>query len=123
MATLWFGCTPIVYFLIRSSPTPLEVQEMPGTHLYLIVHLDSIEVGQNPQIVHFFGKTCTVRRSDGAIITASIPPYPIIMYSYCEKGDWENAVRLCRFVKVREPPVPLLLIGPHSVVVFGCNGH
>lgn len=57
------------------------------------------DFGNNPRIASFFGKTCTVRRTDGARIVTGVSPYPLMLYSSTLKGDWENAVRLCRFVK------------------------
>jgi intraflagellar transport protein 80 len=57
------------------------------------------EFGKNPQIAHFFGKTCTVRRTDGARVATGVSPYPLMLFAATLRGDWENAVRLCRFVK------------------------
>jgi len=59
----------------------------------------STDFGKNPHIQHFFGKTCTVRRTDGALVATLVSPYPLMLYDAAEKSDWENAVRLCRFVK------------------------
>eukprot|EP01119_Soliformovum_irregulare_P002458 TRINITY_DN12704_c0_g1_i1.p1 TRINITY_DN12704_c0_g1~~TRINITY_DN12704_c0_g1_i1.p1 ORF type:complete len:529 (-),score=125.67 TRINITY_DN12704_c0_g1_i1:3-1562(-) len=59
----------------------------------------STELGTNPQIVDFFGKTCVVRRTDGALISFSVTPYPLMLYAFEEKGDWNSSIRLCRFVK------------------------
>ncbi|PRP82583.1 hypothetical protein PROFUN_04888 [Planoprotostelium fungivorum] len=60
---------------------------------------NTLDFGKDPHITSFFGKTCTVRRTDGASLTTSVTIYPLMLYEYCEKGDYEKAVRLCRFVK------------------------
>ena len=41
----------------------------------------------------------TVRRVDGRVATLSISPYPALLYDCSENGQWEKAIRLCRFVK------------------------
>lgn len=78
------------------------------------------------QFSTFFGSRVTVRRADGALVTASVNLYPPVLYvfglpglrvamwlhGFLTKGDacptryefvggrrWEEAVRLCRFVK------------------------
>merc|ERR1711988_1875860 len=40
-----------------------------------------------------------VRRSDGAIVTFSVSPYPAMLERFCSAADWEPALRLCRYVK------------------------
>ena len=41
----------------------------------------------------------TVRRKDGANAIIGVSPYPILLFDFCEKGKWEKAMKLCRFVK------------------------
>jgi intraflagellar transport protein 80 len=60
----------------------------------------SSEFGKNPHLVHFLGKTCTVRRTDGTLVATPVSPYPLLLFEYREKNDWESCVRLCRFVQV-----------------------
>ncbi len=62
----------------------------------------SSEFGKNPHLVHFLGKACTVRRTDGTLVTTPVSPYPLLLFEYREKNDWESCVRLCRFVQDRE---------------------
>ena len=62
----------------------------------------SLEFGKNPQILHFLGKTCTVRRTDGTVVATPVSPYPLLLYEYRDKNDWESCVRLCRFVQDQE---------------------
>eukprot|EP00163_Fabomonas_tropica_P033271 TRINITY_DN8656_c0_g1_i1.p1 TRINITY_DN8656_c0_g1~~TRINITY_DN8656_c0_g1_i1.p1 ORF type:complete len:654 (+),score=157.92 TRINITY_DN8656_c0_g1_i1:218-2179(+) len=56
-------------------------------------------MGKNPHLVSFVGTHCTFRRTDGALVSASVSPYPAILYEHSDKGEWDHAVRLCRFVK------------------------
>ncbi|XP_065889257.1 intraflagellar transport protein 80 homolog isoform X3 [Dysidea avara] len=57
------------------------------------------EFVKNPQIVHFLGNQCTLRRTDGALITTSISPFPGLLHEYANSSKWNEAIRLCRFVK------------------------
>ena len=41
----------------------------------------------------------SVRRSDGAVVTYATSPYPAMLEGFCAKGEWEPALRLCRYVK------------------------
>ncbi len=61
----------------------------------------STECGKTCVIAHFSEKIISIRRSDGALVTNSVAPYPLMLYEFIEKSDWENSVRLCRFVKDR----------------------
>ncbi|XP_054061456.1 intraflagellar transport protein 80 homolog isoform X3 [Rissa tridactyla] len=60
---------------------------------------DASEFSKNPQIVHFVGNQITIRRADGSLIHLNISPYPAILHEYVSSSKWEDAVRLCRFVK------------------------
>ncbi|XP_075617761.1 intraflagellar transport protein 80 homolog isoform X3 [Balearica regulorum gibbericeps] len=60
---------------------------------------DASEFSKNPQIVHFVGNQTTIRRADGSLIHLNISPYPAILHEYVSSSKWEDAVRLCRFVK------------------------
>lgn len=52
-------------------------------------------------ILGFFGTQCLVRRMDGALChVAGISPYPVILMEVLKKKQADEAVRLCRFVKV-----------------------
>ena len=57
------------------------------------------EFGKNPQLVNFAGTHCTFRRMDGALVSATVSPYPAVLYEHCDKNEWDAAVRLCRYVK------------------------
>ncbi|KAL5476125.1 hypothetical protein EMCRGX_G026033 [Ephydatia muelleri] len=57
------------------------------------------EFAKNPQLLSFTGNHCSLRRSDGALITTSIPPFPAILHQHASVGKWQLATHLCRFVK------------------------
>lgn len=59
------------------------------------------EFSKNPQIVGFVGSQVTIRRADGSLIHNNISPYPAILHEYANSSKWEDAIRLCRFVKVK----------------------
>ncbi|XP_054838571.1 intraflagellar transport protein 80 homolog isoform X4 [Eublepharis macularius] len=60
---------------------------------------DASEFSKNPQIVSFVGSQITIRRADGSLIHMNISPYPAILHEYVSSSKWEDAIRLCRFVK------------------------
>lgn len=60
---------------------------------------EASEFGKNPQILQFVGNHVMIRRADGSIVSTTISPYPAILHSYVQSGRWDDAVRLCRFVK------------------------
>uniref|UniRef100_A0A6I8NS05 Intraflagellar transport 80 n=1 Tax=Ornithorhynchus anatinus TaxID=9258 RepID=A0A6I8NS05_ORNAN len=60
---------------------------------------DASEFSRNPHIVCFVGNQVTIRRADGSLVHISISPYPAILHEYVSGSKWEEAVRLCRFVK------------------------
>ncbi|XP_039345248.1 intraflagellar transport protein 80 homolog isoform X3 [Mauremys reevesii] len=60
---------------------------------------DASEFSKNPQIVRFVGNQATIRRADGSLIHLNVSPYPAILHEYVSSSKWEDAVRLCRFVK------------------------
>uniref|UniRef100_A0A8D0B0J4 Intraflagellar transport protein 80 homolog n=1 Tax=Salvator merianae TaxID=96440 RepID=A0A8D0B0J4_SALMN len=64
-----------------------------------IYEKDASEFSKNPQIVSFIGSQVTIRRADGSLIHISIPPYPALLHEYVNNSKWDDAIRLCRFVK------------------------
>ncbi|XP_065412960.1 intraflagellar transport protein 80 homolog isoform X2 [Chrysemys picta bellii] len=60
---------------------------------------DASEFSKNPHIVRFVGNQVTIRRADGSLIHLNMSPYPAILHEYVSSSKWEDAVRLCRFVK------------------------
>lgn len=65
------------------------------------LHSLTSDLGQGAQILRFSDSRIQLRRSDGATITENVPPYAQVLYRYVSKNEWDNGVRLCRFVKVR----------------------
>jgi len=57
------------------------------------------DVGKMSVMDSFTGSLCTIRRVDGRIATLSVSPYPEMLYECSDRGQWEKAIRLCRFVK------------------------
>jgi len=60
---------------------------------------DGSQFGKTPQLVRFSDTHVTIRRSDGALVTGSVPSFPSLLYEYVQSAEWEAATRLCRFVK------------------------
>jgi intraflagellar transport protein 80 len=60
---------------------------------------DGSEFGKLPQIQTFYGTQIGVRRADGALLTATVPPYPAMLYEYASGGRWKECTQLCRFIK------------------------
>lgn len=59
------------------------------------------EFGKSPQLMGFIGSHLLLRRMDGSLMSTTIAPYPAILHGFVGDSRWEDAVRLCRFVKVR----------------------
>ncbi len=56
-------------------------------------------MGKSPRIFSFLDAQCSVRRADGAFIHLSIPPFPAVVHEQVSARKWDEAARLCRFVK------------------------
>lgn len=66
----------------------------------LCMHIkEAPEIGRMSQMLTFTSSQVTVRRKDGGLITLGVSPYPRILFDFCDKGRWEKAIKLCRFVK------------------------
>jgi intraflagellar transport protein 80 len=63
------------------------------------VTISNADLRKDPQLVSFAGTSCTFRRSDGALVAVGVPPYPGVLYEHCDRGEWDDAVRLCRHVR------------------------
>ena len=64
-----------------------------------MVERDSGEFGKYPVITSFQHNSLSVRRGDGSLVTTGVSPYPAILHSYAASQQWEDASKLCRFVK------------------------
>ncbi|KAI8586701.1 WD40-repeat-containing domain protein [Geranomyces variabilis] len=64
---------------------------------------DGSMFGKDAQVVNFQGTQCTVRRADGALVTVSkITSLPALLQEHSRKKQWEEAIRLCRYVNQKE---------------------
>merc|ERR1719284_721061 len=72
------------------------------------------DAGKYAQIVAFYGAHCVIRKADGADLANVTTPYPQLLYQHFEKGQWEQAVRLCRYVKSPELWASLAAMAIHS---------
>ena len=63
------------------------------------VRFEKDDIGKQSTIHDFFDTKINIRRVDGTVITEAVHPYPIILYELIENKKWEQAIRLCRFVK------------------------
>lgn len=60
---------------------------------------ECLDVGKFAQMLSFTGTLCSVRRIDGGLATLQVSPYPRVLYDHVDKAQFEEAIRLCRFVK------------------------
>merc|ERR1719487_3100871 len=60
------------------------------------------DAGKYAQIFAFYGSHCTIRKADGADLAMTFAPYAIVLHQKVEKGLWDQAIRLCRYVKSPE---------------------
>ncbi|RKO83675.1 hypothetical protein BDK51DRAFT_38038 [Blyttiomyces helicus] len=58
--------------------------------------------GENAQVASFTGTLCTLRRADGALVPVSVDPQPALLQEHARKKQWEDAIRLCRHIKMQE---------------------
>ena len=79
-----------------------EVVYMDRELLPQTVSSQRAEWGKTAEIAEFRGTRVQVRRSDGALHCASVSPYPAMLERFCAGGEWEPALRLCRYVKSNE---------------------
>ncbi len=61
---------------------------------------DAAEFGKNPTLISFLGNHVIMRTSDGSVVHSVIPPYSSVLLAYISSSKWDDALKLCRFVKV-----------------------
>ena len=83
--TLW--CLPAIITLDRALLARTTVER------------DSAEFGKYPVITGFENNSVAVRRGDGSLVVTGVSPYPAILHGYAASQHWEDATKLCRFVK------------------------
>jgi intraflagellar transport protein 80 len=64
-----------------------------------IFQRDAAEYGKSPTLLSFLGNHVIMRTSDGSVIHSVIPPYATVLHAYIGSSSWEDALKLCRFVK------------------------
>jgi intraflagellar transport protein 80 len=62
---------------------------------------DAAEFGKNPALVSFLGNHVIMRTSDGSVVHSVITPYASVLLAYISSSKWDDALKLCRFVKVK----------------------
>jgi intraflagellar transport protein 80 len=72
------------------------------------------DAGKYAQIVAFHGSNCVIRKANGSDLAMVTTPYPQLLYQHVEKGQWQNAVRLCRYVKSPELWASLAAMAIHA---------
>jgi len=60
---------------------------------------DGAEFGKLSTIVSFNASRITVRRADGAVVSAAVAPYAALLYTFGAAARWDESMRLCRFVE------------------------
>ncbi|KAJ3106160.1 Intraflagellar transport protein 80 [Phlyctochytrium planicorne] len=64
---------------------------------------DGSQFGKNAQFLNFIGTQCTIRRADGALVTVNnLSPLPAMLLEISKRKHWEDAIRICRYAKMRE---------------------
>ena len=78
--------------------TPLNLS---GLLFDMCVYIYFSEFSKSPQILHYSGHHCNLRRSDGARVATATSPFPALLHQHVATNNWDAALRLCRFVQVR----------------------
>lgn len=98
---------PLTQFTKEERSATMSQFDGPETRPLPVLHFRSYryfyfcsEVSRSPQLVQFTGRHCILRRSDGASIATALSPFPTLLHQHAATGNWEAAVRLCRFVEV-----------------------
>eukprot|EP00392_Amoebophrya_sp_AT5.2_P014013 g14149.t1 len=54
------------------------------------------------QLATFCGSHVRLRKTDGSSLAMMVSPFPLLLYEHVQKGHWDLAIRLCRYVKQAE---------------------
>ncbi|CAD5229738.1 unnamed protein product [Bursaphelenchus okinawaensis] len=63
------------------------------------ITVENEDMGKSAFVVGFIGNGVTVRRSDGSLVIAYIPPFLGGLYKCFGKNEWDKALRMCRTIK------------------------
>jgi intraflagellar transport protein 80 len=72
------------------------------------------DAGKYAQIAAFYGSHCIIRKADGSDLAMTTTAYGQPLYRLFEKGQWEQAIRLCRYVKLPELWASLAAMAIHA---------
>lgn len=56
-------------------------------------------IGKLSTIVSVHNTKVIVRRADGPLVTATVSPYPAMLFDFASNKRWDESLRLCRFVE------------------------
>ena len=79
---------------------------------------DSAEFGKYPVITSFENNSVSVRKGDGSLVTTGVSPYPAILHGYVTSQHWDDATKLCRFVKVKRRTFHTICQCHHDYITF-----
>jgi intraflagellar transport protein 80 len=78
------------------------------------------DCGKSPTLIVYVGNHVAVRRSDGSIVSTGVTPFPAALHAYVEKSKWDQALRLCRHIRVSTSTVcSCFTCCAHRMSVFG----
>lgn len=89
----------------------LHIFVLTGVFVCVCVCSLESEFSRTPNILSYVGTKVTLRQGDGSLVYSSVPPYPALLHEYSTSARWEDALRLCRFTKVRH--LQILCWKPH----------
>jgi len=67
-----------------------------------VLSQSALEAGKYAELLSFSGAHVTLRRADGSQLAMYVSPYPVVLYKMHDKGHWDKAIRLCRYIKSPE---------------------
>lgn len=73
----------------------VDIELLPKT----VAEKETSVFGKSPQLIGFIGPHLLLRRLEGSLVSTTIAPYPAVLHSFVAASRWDDAVRLCRFVK------------------------
>ncbi|KAJ9601816.1 hypothetical protein L9F63_000044 [Diploptera punctata] len=86
------------HLIVWNYPTALFVDKKIMKKTVLLK--DTSEFGKSPIVVSFEGNQLGIRRVDGSLVNSYISPYPSVLHGYAASAQWDDALRLCRFVQL-----------------------
>ena len=57
------------------------------------------DIGRDCQITSFYGNNVAIKKKDGSQKIVSSAPYPQMLLTMCASGEWDRAIKLCRYIK------------------------